>query len=577
MVLTLSLLGETEVSLNGNVIDGLCAEKAQALLFYLAVESERAHRRESLAEMLWPERPPGYGRNNLKQTLSQLKKALGDRESAEPYLISSKRELQFNAGNPHRVDALEFEEHLQKTKTHEHENLADCELCLETLLSARELYRDEFLSDFYLHDSPDFNEWLLAKREYYRRLMVDAVRNLISCHEKQGEYSKAAAYAKDLVELEPWSEWGQRKLMGQLALSGKRSAALRQYQTCKTMLKDEFGALPSPETIALYEKIKNGEIRKISRSIPPASTPEAQESTLMGSSERSIKTWVKVSALISSLILAAVVYATFFRDKPILPLQEKSGPENELDASANESDLPGLTNQEAATPSSGDSPEGLTSAKPLADPDQVCLDSEKLLYWEDFQDGQAQGWPEIQFEAQNWKILPDPEEPENLVAQNPGKHSSGVVYQDSLFQDAVLRIHFLVRGNAQPVFLWHANSDPYQEDRGQVTHSDYSIGFMSHGTLFVRYTFPLPEAVLLDSHLWLINDTWHQIEISTYQGMLSVWLDGVELLTYQDPNPLPIGSIGLVVDESLEEESMAYFDNISVCELSDSFISIYTK
>jgi len=209
--------------------------------------------------------------------------------------------------------------------------------------------------------------------------------------------------------------------------------------------------------------------------------------------------------------------------------------------------------------------------------EQTCLPGERFLYLEDFQDGQAQGWPEIEFRAQNWDIVPDPEESGNLLAQNPGINGTVVTFQGEIFPDAVFRVNFLSTGNTQPIFLWHSNNDPYEEERGLVTSSDYSFGFMHHGTHFIRYTYPLPEAVLQGGDYWITNDIWHQIEISTYEGMLRIWLDGKEIFAYLDPNPLPAGTIGIGLGESLEEGSMLYFDNLSVCELSGPFSPIYSR
>jgi DNA-binding SARP family transcriptional activator len=45
-----------------------------------------------------------------------------------------------------------------------------------------------------------------------------------------------------------------------LALSGQRSAALAQYETCRRVLAEEFGVEPLEETIALYERIRVGEM-----------------------------------------------------------------------------------------------------------------------------------------------------------------------------------------------------------------------------------------------------------------------------------------------------------------------------
>jgi Bacterial transcriptional activator domain len=43
-----------------------------------------------------------------------------------------------------------------------------------------------------------------------------------------------------------------------LAYSGQRSAALAQYDTCRTILADELGVEPMEDTTALYDQIKAG-------------------------------------------------------------------------------------------------------------------------------------------------------------------------------------------------------------------------------------------------------------------------------------------------------------------------------
>ena len=70
--LTLHLLGPPEVRLAGQPITGLNSDKVRALLFYLAVETDcpeghlrRAHRRESLAGLLWPDYPERSARISL--------------------------------------------------------------------------------------------------------------------------------------------------------------------------------------------------------------------------------------------------------------------------------------------------------------------------------------------------------------------------------------------------------------------------------------------------------------------------------------------------------------------------------
>jgi DNA-binding SARP family transcriptional activator len=59
------------------------------------------------------------------------------------------------------------------------------------LQEAVELYRGEFLEGFSIHDSADFEEWLLLKRQWLPRHIVDALRDLIVAYEGQGAYEEA--------------------------------------------------------------------------------------------------------------------------------------------------------------------------------------------------------------------------------------------------------------------------------------------------------------------------------------------------------------------------------------------------
>ena len=77
--LMLRLLGPPEIRLDGAPASGFVSDKARALLFYLAVGADRAHRRETLAGLLWPQTPERSARASLRNALSDLRAAVGDR------------------------------------------------------------------------------------------------------------------------------------------------------------------------------------------------------------------------------------------------------------------------------------------------------------------------------------------------------------------------------------------------------------------------------------------------------------------------------------------------------------------
>ena len=76
---SLSLLGAYEAVLDCELITRFRSAKARALLGDLAKESDRPHSREALAALLWPEQPERAAGQNLRNTLYELRKAIGDR------------------------------------------------------------------------------------------------------------------------------------------------------------------------------------------------------------------------------------------------------------------------------------------------------------------------------------------------------------------------------------------------------------------------------------------------------------------------------------------------------------------
>ena len=106
-VLEIRLFGSTDIRLGGAPIGGFVPTKAPALLAYLAVTG-RPHSRDALAALLWGEMADADAKNNLRQTLSNLRKLL------EPYLLITRDAVQFDTAVPHTLDVTQFENHLHR-------------------------------------------------------------------------------------------------------------------------------------------------------------------------------------------------------------------------------------------------------------------------------------------------------------------------------------------------------------------------------------------------------------------------------------------------------------------------------
>ena len=270
--LALKLFSDFKINLDDEIVVGIKTNKARALLAYLALEAGRSHRRSVLAEFFWPNKPAGAGRNSLKQALSNIRNTLEDQDSASPFLLVDREEIQFNSGSNYWIDTQEFAALIKDTRTHQHQTIESCKRFVDRLRQAAELYQGDFLAQFSLPDSADFEEWVVTNREALQRQMSDAYRSLIA-HEKQnGDYSEACQHAYRLVELEPWNEENHRELIDSLVLSGRRSAALKHYRTCHQILADELGVEPAEETTELYIRIRDGKYK-----LPKSSSQEKGE------------------------------------------------------------------------------------------------------------------------------------------------------------------------------------------------------------------------------------------------------------------------------------------------------------
>ena len=261
MPLALQLLGTVQVTWNNQPLK-FATEHTRALLAYLAVEADVAHRRTKLATLLWPEEDEATARHNLRQALFFLKQRLATVPTWEKLLQITATTVQWHSQEV-TVDLRTFQARWRQSQAHDHPPAQLCATCIEALTQAVALYGGEFLQGLLLKDNPIFEEWALLLREQTHRQAL-AMLNALTTHYAVTEaYDQMAHYAARQVALEPWHEEGHRQLMQALAAQGQQSAALRQYESCRRILEQELGAPPSAETTRLYEQIRIGNFDKV--------------------------------------------------------------------------------------------------------------------------------------------------------------------------------------------------------------------------------------------------------------------------------------------------------------------------
>jgi predicted ATPase/DNA-binding SARP family transcriptional activator len=247
--LVVYLFGPPRIVLDGNpiVID---RNKATALFAYLAITPGK-HSRQSLATLFWPESEQEKAYAYLRRTLWTLNEALG-----EGWLKADRETIDLDRGPGFWLDVDQFRILLAECSSHGHSAFQACPECISALGQAVDLYQADFMAGFSLKDSPAFDDWQFLQADHLRREQTGALEQLARCYAAQAQYDRAIEVSQRWLALDPLDEAAHRLLMVLYSEAGQRNAALRQFQECVRILKDELDIAPEDETRLLYERIR---------------------------------------------------------------------------------------------------------------------------------------------------------------------------------------------------------------------------------------------------------------------------------------------------------------------------------
>jgi DNA-binding SARP family transcriptional activator/predicted ATPase len=258
--LRIALLGPPRVERDGAPIE-VDTRKAIAMLAYLAIHPER-HGRDAVAGLLWPDYDSEHARGALRRTLSTLNKAVG------PGWLAADRTTVGFAQTGFWLDVTRFEELLAGCRDHGHPPDDACPACLDPLAEAARLHRGDFLAGFGLRDSTSFDDWQYFQAERLRRELAATLERLATAQIGQRRWDDAVDAARRWLALDPLHEPAHRQLMRIYSWSGRRGAALRQFQACQRVLEEELGVEPLEETVAVHEAVQ-------ANRLPPPPAPAA--------------------------------------------------------------------------------------------------------------------------------------------------------------------------------------------------------------------------------------------------------------------------------------------------------------
>jgi len=124
----------------------------------------------------------------------------------------------------------------------------DLQAAADLWRGAWSLYRGPFLQGHY-------EAWVTARREIYQKVYLEMLRELGDLYQRLERAEEAVdAYRSVLVE-DPLQEKVHVCLMQLYASQGRRDMVRRQYDRLCTMLLDELGVEPLPQTTREYHRL----------------------------------------------------------------------------------------------------------------------------------------------------------------------------------------------------------------------------------------------------------------------------------------------------------------------------------
>ena len=251
--LTIRMLGPVEVLREQNrklAPDAWTLSRALRILCYIASRHNHRATKDSIVETFWPETAPEDIDKNFWPTVSYIRRALNSNQEVKKNFIRYRESAYyFNPEFNYSIDNEEFEHKIGIA--HERRREGDTEGFTAMARKAIELYRGDFLEEIY-------DNWVEEPRAYYQNLYFATLKELADHHHRAQEYEQAIAYCKTILNRDSYREDVHRQLMDSYARVGNRAAVREQFENLKTLLMEDLGVDPLPETVATYKKLISG-------------------------------------------------------------------------------------------------------------------------------------------------------------------------------------------------------------------------------------------------------------------------------------------------------------------------------
>lgn len=240
MRIDIRMIGAPQVQCDGKTIH-FKYQKAEAVFYYIALH--RCVERNKAMGIFWPEEPEDKARKNLRNALYSIRQVFDT-------------EIIRNMGQR----LICFTEQVTLT--------TDCDF-LKGEMTCGNPGSGDFLGDFILKDTPDFDLWVSQTREEIKEARMIRLRQNFLQTLASGKNPEDLG--KELLNLDPFDEVTCRHLIAYYDKAGQYSRCMELYSRLCRVLEAELSLKPEPETTRLFQDIlESRRIRKTGSDSPRA-------------------------------------------------------------------------------------------------------------------------------------------------------------------------------------------------------------------------------------------------------------------------------------------------------------------
>lgn len=241
-------LGNFRIFQDNQLINDWTSRRALSVLKYLITQHPSPVSKDILMDTFWPEMESESARRNLHQAIYALRKTLSHSGLNIQYVLFKDDAYLINRYELRLwIDFHQFEEHARIGQQMDRQ--VQKQEIVEHLGIAESLYGGGFLEEDLYED------WTILQRAHLKNLYLDIATQLSQHFIEQGEMIAANALCRKILTQDYLYERAHRLLMECYYMQGQHHMAIRQYQICQKLLKEELGISPRAETLSLYARI----------------------------------------------------------------------------------------------------------------------------------------------------------------------------------------------------------------------------------------------------------------------------------------------------------------------------------